>query len=378
MPHVVLAPDSFKGSLTATEVAAHLAVGLRRERPDVQVRELPVADGGEGTVAAAIAAGWHEHAAEVSGPLGQPVLARWAVAVLDGVPTAVVELAQASGLTLAGADSRAARLSSSRGTGEVIRHTLDGGARRVVLGIGGSACTDGGAGMLAALGARLLGTGGSDLPDGGDALRGLTRVDLTSLDPRLGEIEVVLASDVDNPLLGAAGAAVTYGPQKGADRDAVVDLEQGLTTWVEALIEAGLPDAVEMAGSPGAGAAGGVGYAALAVLGARRRPGIDVMIELTGLADAVAGAGLVVTGEGRVDSQTLRGKAPIGVAELALAAGVPTVVVGGSGGLPAEQLREHGIVAQYLLTDLEPDVDRCIADAAPLLEDVGARIARDL
>lgn len=377
MPHVVLSPDSFKGSLTATAVAAHLAAGLRRVRPDLAVHERPIADGGEGTVDAAVAAGWHEQAFAVSGPLGGPVTARMASAGVDGVPTAVVELAQASGLTLAAADDVAARHATSRGTGELIKHALDGGARRIVLGVGGSACTDGGAGMLAALGMRLLDADGVDLPDGGAALRRLARVDLTGMDARLRDVEVVLAADVDNPLLGAEGAAATYGPQKGADAAAVADLEAGLARWVSVLAEAGVRDAVEMADAPGAGAAGGVGHAALAVLGARRRSGIEVVIELTGLADAVAGAALVVTGEGSLDAQTLRGKAPVGVARVAAAAGVPAVAVAGRCALPAEELAAHGIVGAYALLDIEPDPSTCMAEAGRLLEVVGARIAAE-
>jgi len=374
---VLIAPDSFKGSATAAEVAAALAAGMRSVRGELAIRELPVADGGEGTVAAAVAAGWHEQVASVSGPLGHEVRAHYATAVVDGVACAVVELAAASGLPLSPADDDAARRASSRGTGELLAHAIDAGARRVVLAVGGSACTDGGAGMLVALGVQLLDHDGARLPDGGDALRRLATVDLAGLADRVGDVEIVLASDVDNPLLGPTGAAAVYGPQKGADDRAVADLEAGLERWVDRLAAAGVVGATGVAERAGAGAAGGVGYAAMVLLGAVRRPGIDVVMELTGLGSAVADADLVVTGEGRIDEQSLRGKAPLGVAELARAAGVPVLLVGGGGGLAPDRLREHGIVGQHLLTDIEPDVARCIAHATSLLQDVGARIARD-
>jgi glycerate kinase len=377
MAQVVVAPDKFKGSLTAAEVAAHVAAGIRRVDPDREVREIPLADGGEGTVDAALAAGAHLREIRVTGPLGHPVDARYALLDEPGGPTAVLEMALASGLAFTGADDRAARESSSFGTGELVAAALDAGARRIVLGVGGSASTDGGAGLLVALGARLLDDGGARLPGGGAALRRLARVDLSGLDARLEDLEVVLAADVENPLLGVDGAAAVYGPQKGADARAVADLEAGLTRWVEALVEAGVAGAREGAQEPGAGAAGGVGYAALTLLGARRRRGIDVVLDLTGFDRAVDGAALVVTGEGSLDEQSLFGKTPVGVAAAATAAGVPTIAVAGRTTLAQETLTEHGISDRYVLTEIEPDVAVCIAEAGRLLEDVGARIAAD-
>ena len=371
-PRVLLAPDKFKGSVSAAAVAGHLAVGLRRAAPGVVLDEMPVADGGEGTVDAALAAGFAAVTMRAAGPLGEPRDTRYAVRG----STAVVEMAAVSGLEMLRPDDRTARSATSRGLGEVLLHAIDGGARTLVIGVGGSASTDGGAGMLAALGVRLTGPSGQ-LADGGDALRGLAEVDVSGLDRRLGGVEVVLASDVDNPLLGSAGAAAVYGPQKGADPHAVADLEEGLCRWVDALEQAAVPDARGLADAPGAGAAGGVGYAAMALLGARRRPGADVVLELAGFDERIRGVDLVVTGEGSLDTQSLHGKAPVGVATAAGRARVPVVGVCGRNQLSDADVHAAGLSRVYALTDLEPDVARCIADPGPLLERLGERIAVD-
>ena len=358
MNHILVAPDKFKGSATAAQVAAHLAAGLRDAGR--YAVELPVADGGEGTVAAAVAAGFRPVPVTVSGPTGAPVRAGFAVR--HG--TAVVELAAASGLGLGAPDPLRA---SSRGTGELLRAALDEGVAELVLGVGGSACTDGGAGMLAALGARLLDAQGEPLPDGGAALARLARLDLSGLDPRLAGTRLVLASDVDNPLLGASGAASVYGPQKGAGPADVARLEEALTRWA-GIVHPGA------AGRPGAGAAGGVGFAALAVLGARRRPGIDVVLELVGFGGQLPGAACVVTGEGALDEQTLHGKAPAGVAAAARRAGVPVVVVCGRSSVSAERAAAAGIGAVHTLDEVQPDPARCLADPGPALRELGRRI----
>ncbi|MGI5130076.1 glycerate kinase [Pseudonocardia sp. CA-107938] len=357
MGYVLVAPDKFKGSATASEVAAALAAGLRAAGADAV--ELPVADGGDGTLDAAVAAEFRRLPVEVTGPTGQRVAS--AIALRDG--TAVVELAAASGLVLL--DEPDPLGATSRGTGELIRAALDADVARIVLGVGGSACTDGGTGMLAALGARFLDAAGADLPDGGGALDRLAAVDLAGLDDRLADVEFVLASDVDNPL---AEAPAMYGPQKGASPADVAILERGLAR-LAALVD---PDA---ALQPGAGAAGGVGFAALAVLGARRRAGIDVVLDLVGFAEALAGAALVVTGEGRLDAQTLRGKAPAGVAAAARASGVPVVAVCGVRELPDAELRAAGFVAAHALTQWCADEARCRAEPGPLLEAVGRSLA---
>jgi glycerate kinase len=370
---VLVAPDKFKGSLTAPEVAARVAAGLRVSVPGVDVREIPVADGGEGTLDAAEAAGFQRVGVRVAGPTGEPLDS--ALGVRNG--TAVVEMAAASGLAVLPGGRRVPLQATSLGTGQLVRAALDLGCTTVVLGVGGSACTDGGAGLLTALGARLLDADGAELPHGGGALTGLRRVDLTGLDPRLGQVRIVLASDVDNPLLGPDGAAAVYGPQKGASADDVAALEAGLARWRDALGAVLGPEAMTAADQPGAGAAGGVGYACLAVLGARRRRGIDVVLELTAFAGLLPGAHLVVTGEGSIDEQTLQGKAPVGVAAVARAAGVPVVAVAGRCLLGVQELRAAGIEAAYALTDLEADPQRCMAEAGPLLERLAAAIATD-
>lgn len=369
---IVLAPDKFRGSLTAPQVADHLATGLRAVLDDVVVESAPVADGGEGTVDAALGAGFGATVAPVTGPLGGIVQATFAVQT----SRAVIEMATASGLDLVAPGERNALGATSRGTGELIRSALDAGCTEIILGVGGSACTDGGTGMLAALGARFLDAEGAALPDGGGALTRLHRVDLTALDSRLVATEFTLAGDVDNVLLGPTGAAAVFGPQKGASHADVDVLDRGLTRLTEALgAELGEP-AVAAANLPGAGAAGGVGYAALAVLGAARRPGIDVVLDVIGLADRIVGADLVVTGEGSLDEQSLGGKAPIGVARLAARASVPVVVVCGRTTLSAEQLADAGFAGVYALTDLAVDVDTAIAQAARLVAHTGQSIGR--
>jgi glycerate kinase len=290
-------------------------------------------------------------------------------------------MAAASGLAVLPGGRPAPLTATSLGTGQLLRAALDLGCTDVALGVGGSACTDGGAGLLAALGARLTGDDGADLGPGGGALTRLARVDLAGLDRRLGALRLVLATDVDNPLLGPAGAAAVYGPQKGAGPADVALLETGLTRWATLLGEAlggslG-PAAAAAARQPGAGAAGGVGFACLAALRAVRRPGVDVVLDLAGFDAALAGAGLVVTGEGSLDAQTLHGKAPAGVAARARAAGVPVVAVAGRCLLAPAELRAAGFDAAAALTDLEPDPACCMRDAGPLLRRVAARLARD-
>lgn len=373
--HVLIAPDKFKGSLTAPEVAKAIAKGLRKVRRDLDVRLTPVADGGDGTVQAALAATpadgrYRRVPVTATGPTGDRVDTEIAV---KG-DTAVVELASASGLALLDPGELAPLSASSDGTGELIRAALDAGARTVVLGIGGSACTDGGAGMLAALGVRILDSRGNPLPPGGSPLTEVSEVDISGLDPRLAETEIILASDVDNPLLAERGAAHVYGPQKGASPEQVELLDSALHRWSRAVVAAGGRDAAD---EPGAGAAGGVGFAALAVLGARRRPGTDVILELVGFDQHLAGAQLVITGEGSLDEQTLHGKAPAGVAARAAAAAVPVVAVAGRCALPPERLREAGIAAAYALADIEPDPERSMREAGGLLERLGAALAAD-
>ncbi|HEY8985129.1 MAG TPA: glycerate kinase [Streptomyces sp.] len=372
-PRVLVAADKFKGSLTAVEVAQRVTAGLRAVVPAVEVEALPVADGGDGTVAAALAAGFERHEVRVTGPLGHEVDAAFA---LRG-DTAVVEMAEASGLQRLPHGVLAPLTASTHGSGELLRAALDAGARTIVFGVGGSATTDGGAGMLTALGARFLDADGEPVAPGGGGLAGVARADLTGLDVRLKDVDLILASDVDNPLTGPKGAPAVYGPQKGASPDDVRALDAALTRFTEVLETAVGPRALDHATAPGAGAAGGIGYGAL-LLGARFRPGIEVMLDVLGFAPALARADLVVTGEGSLDTQTLHGKAPAGVAAAARAAGKDVVAVCGRLALTPEALTGAGIRRAYPLTDVEPDVSRCIAEAGPILERVAQRIARDL
>ncbi|MEU6348380.1 glycerate kinase [Streptomyces sp. NPDC047072] len=369
---MLIAADKFKGSLTAVQVAERVTAGLRRVVPDLDVESLPVADGGDGTVAAAVAAGFERREVRVAGPLGQEVTA--AFALRDG--TAVVEMAEASGLQRLPAGVFAPLTASTYGSGELLRAALDAGARTIVFGVGGSATTDGGAGMLSALGARFLDADGEPVAPGGGGLADLASADLSGLDPRLAEIEFVLASDVDNPLTGPKGAPAVYGPQKGASPDDVEILDDALAHFAKVLEAAVGPKAAEFAASPGAGAAGGIGYGALLV-GARFRAGIEVMLDVLGFAPALERADLVITGEGSLDEQTLHGKAPAGVAAAARAADKEVVAVCGRLALPPEALGRAGIRRAYPLTESEPDIQRCIAEAGPILEDVAERIGRD-
>jgi glycerate 2-kinase len=373
---VLIAPDKFKGTLTAAEVAAHVAAGLERARPGLACVQLPVADGGDGTVDAAVAAGYERIEIAVRGPVGPPV--RAAFALRDG--TAIIESAQACGLSRLPGGKLAPLTASSRGVGELILAARRADAKRIVLGLGGVASTDGGAGLAQALGARLLDGSGAGLPPGGGALARLARVDIPALADLTGT-EVIVATDVNNPLLGEHGAAAVYGPQKGATAEDIRVLEAGLTRWADLAERAlGLHQSGRLIrDEPGAGAAGGLGFAALAFLGAIMRPGIELMLDLLSFPAQLPGARLVITGEGALDTQTLRGKAPAGVADAVAAAGaeVPVVAVCGVRSLTADQLHAAGFAAAYALADLEPDLRRCREQAGPLLADLAARIAAD-
>ena len=382
--HVVIAPDKFKGTLTASEVATHVAAGLTAAgMPAGSVVAIPVADGGDGTVDAAVAAGYRRVEMGVRGPTGKAVTA--AFGLLDG--TAVIEAAQACGLSLLHREGGelAPLTASTRGVGELILAAVRMGAKKVVLGLGGTATTDGGAGLATALGARLRDAGGAELPPGGAALARLDSLDLSRLRDLSG-VEFLLASDVNNPLLGPAGAAAVYGPQKGASAADIPLLEAGLTRWAdvaEAAAGRTAPEDTAPGGTvrslPGAGAAGGLGFAAQLFLGARMRPGIELLLEMSGFEQHLDGARLVITGEGSLDAQTLHGKAPAGVAATAAAhdPAVPVVAVAGICSLSPAELRAAGIAAAYPLTDIEPDVAACRATPGPLLEQAAARIAAD-
>lgn len=367
MTTVVIAADKFKGSLTAAQVGEAVSTGLRRARPDARIHRVPVADGGDGTLDALSGNGFTSVIRQAAGPLGLPVTTRY----LTAGDTAVIELAAVSGILLL-PDGPAPMTATSRGTGELIAAALDAGFRRIVLGVGGSAGTDGGAGLLQALGARLTDAAGVEIGAGGAELARLTAVDLAGLHPGVADAEVVLATDVDNPLTGPQGAAAVYGPQKGTTPGQIVELDAALGRYADLIAAATGHD---RRGAAGAGAAGGVGFAAIAVLGAAVRPGIEMVLELVGFEQALAGADLVITGEGSLDEQTLAGKAPAGVAAAARRAGVPVVAVCGRSLLTPQQACVAGFTAVHPLTDLETDPDRCMAQAGPLLERVSERIA---
>lgn len=371
---VLLAPDKFKGTLTAAEVAGHLAEGIVLERPEVEVVMVPVADGGDGLLAAAASAGFGRVELTAAGPVGEPL--RTAYASRSGGREAVVEMAEVCGLTRL-TDGLAPMTATSRGLGEVVAHALDAGATSVLVGIGGSASTDGGAGLLQALGARLFDADGTELGPGGASLGRLARVDLAGLHPGLATARLTIASDVDNPLTGPDGAAAVYGPQKGADAQQVRELDAALAHLADVVAR---HTGQDLRDAPGAGAAGGVGYAALALLGAELRPGAEVVLDLVGFHDALAGADLVVTGEGSLDAQTLRGKAPAAVAAAARAAGVPAVAVAGRVRLDAQQLAQAGFREAHAIADLADPArpEESFHRPGPLLQEVGRRIARAL
>jgi glycerate kinase len=362
---IVVAPDKFKGSLDAAGVAAALAAGVRDVVPGAVCDLIPMADGGDGTVDAFIASGARAITVRVRGALGELLDATYA---RDG-DAAIVEMAAASGLALLGGRLDARR-ATTLGTGELLRDALDHGASRIVLGIGGSATTDGGAGALAALGARFLDAAGAELDTVPEALVRVARVDLAALDPRLHGVDLAVACDVDNPLLGPSGAAAVYGPQKGASRDDVAFLDGMLTRLADAMSAATGRD---LRALPGAGAAGGLGWALASACGARLERGVALVAELRGLATALQDADWCFTGEGRIDEQTLRGKVVDGVAALARAARVPAVAFGGSVDAGAEDaLRARGVTCVPIVPG-PISLHDAIANAAANLRSAAAR-----
>jgi len=360
---IVIAPDSFKGSLSALEAARAVAEGVTAAMPQAKLDLKPIADGGEGFVHALLtASGGKEQSRMVRGPLGEEVSATWGV-LGDGT-TAVIEMAAASGLTLVPASRRNPALTSTFGTGELIRHALDAGHRKIIIGIGGSATNDGGAGMAKALGARFLDKMGQELPCGGLALRDLAAIDIASLDPRLKECTIIAACDVTNPLVGPKGASAVYGPQKGASPEMVTALDAALSNYAQRIEE---QLGMAIATAPGAGAAGGLGAGLVVFTGAKLTPGFDVVAEAVGLEKAIAAADLVFTGEGSVDGQSAQGKAVFGVTTLSAKYGKPVVVLGGSVLPGASDLYAHGMTAALSITPGPLTLSVCMDDAYALL-----------
>ena len=359
---VVIAPQAFKGSISALEVAGAIAEGVRRVVADAETVLVPVADGGDGTLETLIEGSVGQiNVAEVTGPLGEKISARWG-AMGDG-DTAVIEMARTSGLVLVPADRRDPLRATTYGLGEAIEAALDVGFRRFIVGIGGSATNDGGAGMAQALGVRLLDREGHDLSFGGAALACLERVDISGVDGRVRESRFLVACDVNNPLIGPEGASAVYGPQKGATPEMVAQLDAALGHFAGVVrrdIGADIKDV------PGAGAAGGLGGGLIAFLDAELRTGVDIVLDVVGLDRHLEGADLVITGEGCLDYQTVYDKAPIGVASRAKARGIPVVSVSGSLGERFREVHDHGIDATVAITWAPMRLEEAFEAAAEL------------
>ena len=369
---IVVAPDSYKGSISALGVASAMERGIHTVFSGAEVVKVPIADGGEGTVDALTAAtGGSVHFEEVVGPLGEPVRAHWGV-LGDGV-TAVIEMASASGLPLVPKDKRDPRITTTYGTGQLIRAALDRGMKKIVIGIGGSATNDAGAGMAQALGAKFIDAAGQELPAGGAALAGLARIDLSGLDQRLSETEILAACDVDNPLCGPRGASAVYGPQKGATPEIVAELDAALHVFAAVASTATGKDVAECAG---AGAAGGLGAGLLFFTNAKLRPGVEVVLEATNFNQLVSKADLVITGEGRTDFQTAFGKAPVGVAKAAKQFGVPVICISGGLGKGHEDVLAHGIDGVNSMVPMPMSLEECMEQGPELLEAATARLCR--
>ncbi|TLS48690.1 glycerate kinase [Paenibacillus antri] len=373
--NIVIAPDSFKGCLSSEAAADAIERGIRRVLPEARIAKVPIADGGEGTLDSLLAsAGGRRVPVRARGPLGDEVEAEFGV--LSGSGAAVIEMAKASGLGLVeDADRRNPLLATTYGTGQLLRAALDEGCRDFILAVGGSATNDGGAGMLQALGLRLLDADGAPVEPGGGALARIAAIDDAAWDPRIAESRFVLASDVSNPLLGPSGASHVFGPQKGATPEDVEELERNMASWADVVERV---TGVRLHDLPGAGAAGGLGGAFLAFFPAELRRGIDVVLEVSPFRDALRDADLVITGEGRIDSQTASGKTPMGVAQEARKAGVPTIAIAGSVGPGIEALYPHGIEAVFSLANGPMSLSEAMDRAEPLLAHAAEQVVRAL
>ena len=369
---IVIAPDSFKGSLTALQVAAAIEVGLRRVFPDAAIEKIPMADGGEGTVQSLVdATGGQILTAQVLDPLGNSINAQYGV-LGDGV-TAVIEMAAASGLTLVPEDKRDPRITTTYGTGELIRAALAQGCRKLIIGIGGSATNDAGAGMAQALGAKLLTASGAQIEPGGGALAELNSIDLSKLDPRIATTETVVACDVNNPLTGEEGASHVYGPQKGATPEMIEMLDANLAHFNK-IVQRDLSKSV--GNVPGAGAAGGLGAGLMAFLNASLKSGIEIVTEATELSKRFADANLVITGEGQINFQTVFGKTPIGVAKVAKTHNIPVIAIAGSIADNSDGVYDAGIDAMIDIVPEPMALETAIENATTLIETAAERAGR--
>lgn len=368
---VVIAPDSFKECASAARVAAAIAAGVKRANPDAKITCVPMADGGEGTVDALVSATKGTlQTTRVTGPMGKAVDAVWGM--LGDGRTAVIEMAAASGLALAPPDERDPRIASTRGTGELLCAALDRGVTGIILGIGGSATNDGGAGMAQAIGYSLRDEHGNELPPGGAALARLARIDKSKVHPRLAQCEVLVACDVTNPLCGPHGASHVYGPQKGATPDMVEELDAALRHYAD-VIESQVKDGISR--YPGAGAAGGLGAGLMAFAGGRLQSGAELVADAAQLDVAISNADLVITGEGRIDGQTIEGKTPIGVARVARRFCVPVVALAGTVGPGYHAVYEHGIHAVFGICDSPMNLADAMRRVEELLAATGESVA---
>ncbi|EPJ5851721.1 glycerate kinase [Klebsiella aerogenes] len=357
---IVIAPDSYKESLSALDVATAIEMGFREIYPHAEYVKVPVADGGEGTVEAMVAATQgHIVQVSVTGPLGEPVNAFYGLS--GDMRCAYIEMAAASGLESVPPNRRNPLLTTSWGTGELIRHALDAGVSQIIIGIGGSATNDGGAGMAQALGAKLLSAGQQQIAPGGGALETLARIDLSELDPRLADCRIDVACDVTNPLIGPQGASAVFGPQKGATAAMIERLDRGLQHFAQ-IIDRDLD--IDVLNLEGGGAAGGMGAALYAFCGANLRPGIEIVTDALGLAELVADADLVITGEGRIDSQTIHGKVPVGVAKVAKRFNVPVIGIAGSLTADVGVVHQHGLDAVFSVLYSVCTLEEALANAA--------------
>ena len=371
---IIVAPDSYKGSISALGVAEAMEKGIKKVFARAEVVKLPIADGGEGTVEALVSAtGGRLRNKEVTGPLGEPVSALWGI--LGDGKTAVIEMATASGLPLVPPGRRDPRLTTTLGTGQLVKEVLDQGLSRLILGIGGSATNDGGMGFASALGIRFLDAGDGELPPGGESLSRLARIDMDGVDPRLDSLAITVACDVDNPLCGPRGASAIFGPQKGASPETVVLLDAALDHYGKLAAEATGRHIMDL---PGAGAAGGLGAALLFFTRATLRPGIEIVLEAIDFDRLSATADLVITGEGRTDRQTAFGKAPTGVAKLAKKHGVPVLCLSGGLSEDYEAIFDQGIDAAAACPPAPMSLEDCLAHGPALVENAAERLCRVL
>ncbi|WJD49821.1 glycerate 2-kinase [Enterobacter sp. PGRG2] len=371
---IVIAPDSYKESLSASEVAQAIEKGFREIFPGAEYVCVPVADGGEGTVEAMIAAtGGTAFVVPVTGPLGEVVDARWGISG-DG-QTAFIEMAAASGLALVPPALRNPLITTSRGTGELILHALEQGARHIIIGIGGSATNDGGAGMVQALGAKLCDANGTEIGNGGGSLMSLNSIDMTGLDPRLARCTLRVACDVTNPLLGDQGASRIFGPQKGASEACIIELDKNLAHYAD-VIKKSLH--VDVKNVPGAGAAGGMGAALMAFLNAELRSGIEIVTDALNLEEHIHDCTLVVTGEGRIDSQTIHGKVPAGIASVAKKYHKPVIGIAGSLTADVGVVHDHGIDAVFSVLTTVCTLDEAFRGASDNIYRASRNIAATL